>query len=296
MAETKESSDVGILAPWRADLIELWGEKYVSQMQGDWLDPRKLDRETVDDIRKYAEQSRAYEETKAALLADLTSSSRQAGVAGASAAHRSPATHQRPQTFDQFATLAHAYGEGPVTVSPKYEKNLAHPKRDLAALAKAVAAWNKATGIAMFRLVDDQEADIVVSITAAGGDQAGAPGAAATGSPPGYNEGQTQGQINVYGENTDPAVYKHELGHTLGLAHSGVGTDTYASTTSVMGSANNPSAAEGAVVAANLGSSTRTLSPSHVAPTPSVPQRVSREAKKNRKRAKDPTPGNAPGR
>lgn len=172
-------------------------------------------------------------------------------------------------TWPQLVDYAHGFGAGPVTVyarppkkpfiladdmypdledRDKYERyvNRTHE----IGLANAVRMWNKAAGVAVFRVVDAPEgADIIMKFT---GDLQNE-GAAAEGSPVGTKPGESRGA--VWFDRDQPSgkrTVAHELGHAVGLGHPNTGatraasgpTKDYADTQQLMSSAARPSPQE----------------------------------------------------
>jgi len=81
-------------------------------------------------------------------------------------------------------------------------------------LNNAVRTWNEWLGHEFFKVVkgDDPDLDVIVSV----GAESDYAGLAMLGA---YSGGQ-QGMVFIFaGYETDTAVYAHELGHILGLAH-----------------------------------------------------------------------------
>ena len=158
---------------------------------------------------------------------------------GAKARKAQPMSEEAKPLSPDAEALAHAYGAGPVTVSAQ-----GGGRAHVEAVAKAVQAWNRATGVAVFRLSNDPNADIVIRTdpkdivaTSETGSSMTAAGTEHTlqnsvGTPSGV-----QGSINLSpGFAADSATIGHELGHAVGLAHPGPPTDPYRDTQSLMGS------------------------------------------------------------
>jgi hypothetical protein len=181
------------------------------------------------------------------------------GTRAASAAHVKAPTTRDPKTLDEsylsgvgfeFAdveAVAHGYGAGPVTVYAKAD-GVANKAQALVNTAKAVRAWNQATGIAVFTLVSTPDlADIVVNMS----DEADPlnPDVAGTGTPlPAPDLSGTTGVVNVFGDGTNPQVLAHEFGHTLGLSHPGPPGFEYEDPNSIMGNGPGVSYKEAALV------------------------------------------------
>jgi hypothetical protein len=139
--------------------------------------------------------------------------------------------------WGKVQAFAHGYGDGPVTVYAKprtkryvlpegwYPDLVGEERADfeeymqnshVVAAAKAVRMWNRATGFAVFQLVDDPKGvDITIHLGDALPGAEGGPTQYALGSGEGSKGGIT---VNPNTQ-ADRSLLGHELGHTLGLAH-----------------------------------------------------------------------------
>lgn len=167
--------------------------------------------------------------------------------------------------WEAWTKFAHGYGEGPVTVSVKYQT-----PATVAAAATAVRMWNESAGLPIFSLSDDEAADVIIKL----GDVPD--GTEATGQPYVGGAGRSRGRINVglplvqvpdgwypdlsapelkdyakwlesakYGREMLSHTFAHEFGHTIGFDHPSV-KDPYGRTDEVMGSGSYVAADEAA--------------------------------------------------